>query len=80
MSEIIIDMGELEHLLRHVRTRGNMLRGRLEQLRSAFEHVTSSDALSGSLKDAIDLGIQNKHLPIIKAFEETYHIIEDEIS
>lgn len=80
MSEIVIDMGELERMLRHVQTRGNTIRDRLTQLQSAFEQIVSSDAISGLTKDAIDLGIENKHIPIIQAFEETYYILEDEIS
>jgi len=80
MAEIVIALRELESLLTHVRSRGNRLRSRFEHLQHAFGQVASSEALTGAVKEAIDLGIENKHLPMIKTFIETYHVIEDEIS
>jgi len=76
MSDIRVDFEELDAINHHVASRCRNIKYQLSRLRASFEGVVSSEDLSGSIKDAINLEMENHHIPLTKIFEEVCDEIE----
>ena len=57
----------------------NRLKNEFLALQNAMIAIVENNSLSGQVKNAIDLGISNQHLPIMAAFIETLDLMAEQI-
>ena len=80
MKERKIDITELRQMSIYVKNRSRAIRTQLNNLRRAFQDVVKSAGMVGGAKDAFDNNIIYVYIPIIDAFEEMYHELDDTVT
>lgn len=70
-----VNLAELNNARSHLQAEGRRIRDELRALRRSLNRVIRSPSMSGAVKDAIELGIENQHLPIIDGLNECYILL-----
>ena len=63
-----------------IRRETNRLKNEFLALQNAMSAIVGSNALQGQVKNSIDIGIVNQHLPIIVAFIEILDLMAEQIN
>jgi uncharacterized protein YlaN (UPF0358 family) len=70
-----VDIQELNQAQTTLVKEGLRIREKLVDVRRAMSGILGSDAMTGAVKVAIDLGIRNQHLQMLDGFHEAYLLL-----
>ena len=79
MSSKSLSFAELTSALTLTNERRHRVQEQIQTSATSMHGIIESDAFSGGVKDAINLGIANKHIPIHKGLEESLRVFEREL-